>query len=57
VNIIEYNIFTKASIPLKCKPLSRQKLYADGNTAKEAKTLFSTRKFQSEAPMANVYDY
>jgi len=55
VNTIQYNIFTKSSIPLKFKPLSRPKLYADGNNAKEAKTLFS--KLQSEALMANVYDY
>jgi len=55
VNIIQYNVFIKSSIPTKCKPLFRPKLYADGNTAKEAKTLFS--KLQSEALMANVYDY
>jgi hypothetical protein len=50
-----YNALIKTAVPLKYKPLSRPKLYADGNIAKEAKTLFG--KLQSEAPMANVYDY
>jgi len=47
--------FIKASIPIKCKPLSRPKLDTDGNGVKETRTLFS--KLQKETLMVNVYNY